>query len=67
MTCDEDPFRRRPEKLAVKTTGGVCLDDGNYGEMAFPARRTHQNLATAQLPRESHSNGGALGLGSPWI
>ncbi len=26
--------------------GEVCLDDGNYGEMAFRARPTHQN----QLP-----------------
>ena len=44
----------------AKTMGEVCLDDGNYGEMAFRARPTHQNQATAQLPRENHYNGGAI-------
>ena len=48
MIYDEDPFRRRPRKstAGAKTMGEVCLDDGNYGEMAFRARPTHQN----QLP-----------------
>jgi len=44
MTCDEDPFRRRPRKSTVrqKTMGEVRLDDGNYGKMAFRVRSTHQ-------------------------
>ncbi len=31
--------------------GEVCLDDGNYGEMAFRARPTHQNQAVG-MPAE---------------
>ncbi len=37
MIYDEDPLRRRPREIDghVKTTGGVCLDDAKYGQMAF--------------------------------
>ena len=52
--------------------GEVCLDDGNYGEMAFPARPTHQNRAirknredaipmTAQFEYHRHEFEGYLG------
>ena len=37
--------------------GGVCLDGGNYGKIAFQARPTHQNQATGRLRRENHYNG----------
>jgi hypothetical protein len=40
--------------------GEVCLDDGNYGEMTFPARPTHENEATGRMRRENHYNGGAI-------
>jgi hypothetical protein len=33
--------------------GEVCLDDGNHGEMAFPARPTDENRAIRKLRRNT--------------
>ncbi len=43
MISDEGPFRRsRRNRQQVKTTGGVCLDDGKYGQMAFRAQENRK-------------------------
>ena len=39
MIYDEDPLRRsRRNRQQVKTTGGVCLNGGKLGKMAFQTR-----------------------------
>ncbi len=60
MICDQDPPRRRPGVIdgEVKTTGGVCLNGGKSGQMAFRRRANLQNQAIGWLPKGCRSLGG---------
>ena len=60
MICAEDPFRRRPGKSTaqINTTGGVCLDDGKYGKMAFRTGAAPQKQAIGWLRKGCCSLGG---------
>ena len=44
----------------VKSTGGVCLNDGKFGRMGFRTPPNHQEQAIGRLRRENHYNGGAM-------
>ena len=60
MNCDEDPLRRRPREIdgEDKATGGVCLNGGKSGQMAFQTRAYLQNHAIGWLQRGCSSLGG---------
>ena len=47
MIYGEDPLRHRSREIDghVKTTGGVCLNGGISGQMAFRTRADLQNWA----------------------
>jgi len=40
--------------------GEVCLDDENYGKMAFWIPPTDENRAIRKVEAENHYNGGAI-------
>ncbi len=54
MIYGEDPLRRRPGNIdgQVKTTGGVCLNGGKSGQMAFQTRTDLQNRAIGWLRKD---------------
>ncbi len=67
-----DDLRPRPAPASAeeidgkeKATGGVRLDGGNYGKLAFRARSNHQNLAVRPLRRKNHSSGDAIWVQFP--
>jgi hypothetical protein len=49
-----------------KSTEGVCLDDGKYGQMAFQTPPTDENRAIQKAEAGNLSNGGAIWVTSPW-
>jgi len=51
----------------VKTTGGVCLNGGKSGRMAFQTRADLQNRAIGWLLKECSSLGGGTAVRSPRI
>ena len=50
----------------METTGGVRLDDGKYGQMAFRTPPTDENQAILKAEAENLSNDGAIWVTSPW-
>ena len=64
-----DEVRRRPAPGQageidgqVKTTGGVCLNDGKSGQMAFLTRADLQNQAIGWLRQGCSSLGGGTAV-----
>ncbi len=60
-----DDLRRRPAPAQagkidgrVKTTGGVCLNGGKYGQMALQATAGYENQAIGRLRKRCSSLGG---------
>ena len=59
MIYDEVPLRRsRRNRRQVKTTGGVCLNGGKLGQMAFQMTADLQNQAIGWLRKGYNSLGG---------
>ncbi len=61
-----DDLRRRPAPAwagkidgQMKTTGGVCLNGGKAGQLAFQARTDRQNQAIGWVPKGCRSLDGS--------
>ena len=69
MICGEDPFRRRPRKTMgeVATTGGVCLNGGKTGQMAFQTMTDLQKRAFGWLRKGCRSLDGGTAVSFPRI
>jgi hypothetical protein len=54
MIYGEDPLRRRSRNIdgQEKKTGGVCLNGGKSGQMAFQSRADLQNRAIGWLRKD---------------